>query len=259
MDLLAQTISQKVDHSCIQTLKSDVDSIRNHAQFVKDTQESIKHLQTQVHQNSSSIQNQQTILSNLVASQDVIRQKVPTFALQTDLNDFQQTLTEFVSCTQTTMTKQHQNQNDLQMLQEKMQAHKTQAKHSRDILQKLQLAHEKLATYTANRFGKVYSKEVMDTKINKCITLDKFHRTFDEYTNQCEERSVHWDSSLTDLYHKLQDLERRYDETRKRSILAAEFIDWYGRKGDAYEHNMNAVDGHLRHFVTNHNDKNISL
>ena len=255
MDLLAQTTSQKVDHSCITTLKSDVESIRSHAEFVTDTKESLKQLRKQSQDNSKRIENQQKTIETLVSQQTEMMEKIGTLIPKLEYQNLEERVNNFISFIESTMAKQQ----DLQITQSQMDTYIVKIAESDKIIKKLQIAHEKLATYTANRFGKVYSKETTDNKIHKCVTMEKFKHCLGECNSDLEDRSIQLDESVASIHQKLELLERDYSETKKRSVLAAEFIDWYGRKGDAYEHNLSAVDGHLKNMVRHHNDGGTNL
>ena len=57
--------------------------------------------------------------------------------------------------------------------------------------------------------------------------------------------------ALDDLYVTVNNLTDDYVATRRKAQLSAEFVEWYGKRGDAYEHNLVAVDGHLKQMTIN--------
>ena len=254
VDLLSQSLSQKVDCSNIQTIKSDVEYIRKYAQFVPETKQNMEQIQTRLKQQSSKIATQEQVLSVLNTNTKDMKHNMEKLVLKSEFDSFQKETNEYISCTKKSLAKQNQ----VQSLENQLKNCQLQIIKSDEMIQKLQMAHEKLATYTANRFGKIYSKDIIDTKILKLVTLEKFKHCLTELNDKMEERYMQWNEMMGNIVEQINTIESHHEETKKRSLLAAEFIDWYGRKGDAYEHNMCAVDGYLKKFVTNNNDCGIS-
>eukprot|EP00904_Undaria_pinnatifida_P010983 jgi/Undpi1/7014/HiC_scaffold_21.g09488.m1 len=57
-------------------------------------------------------------------------------------------------------------------------------------------------------------------------------------------------SSLSSLESMVSSLSREHDKTRKTSDLSARFVDWFSSRGQAYEHNLAAVETHIENLAT---------
>lgn len=59
-----------------------------------------------------------------------------------------------------------------------------------------------------------------------------------------------WGKDVGKVRRDLEGLRHEHDTvTRVKAGLATKFVDWYGQKGEAYERNLEAVDGHLRNLA----------
>ena len=47
----------------------------------------------------------------------------------------------------------------------------------------------------------------------------------------------------------MQALSERLSSESGRLDLAVRFVDWFSRRGEAYEHNLRVIDKHLHHLT----------
>ncbi|CAM9485459.1 unnamed protein product, partial [Sphacelaria rigidula] len=57
-------------------------------------------------------------------------------------------------------------------------------------------------------------------------------------------------SDLVSLESQVCCLETEHAKTRRASDLAARFVDWFSSRGEAYEHNLGAVEKHIENLAT---------
>ncbi|CAM9558558.1 unnamed protein product, partial [Pylaiella littoralis] len=57
-------------------------------------------------------------------------------------------------------------------------------------------------------------------------------------------------ASLSELASTVTRLEGEHDKTRKASDLTGRFVDWFSSRGQAYEHNLAAVEKHIENLAT---------
>eukprot|EP00903_Cladosiphon_okamuranus_P015561 g14366.t1 len=57
-------------------------------------------------------------------------------------------------------------------------------------------------------------------------------------------------ASLSSLERTVSQLDREHAKTRKASDLTGRFVDWFSSRGQAYEHNLAAVERHIENLAT---------
>ena len=58
-----------------------------------------------------------------------------------------------------------------------------------------------------------------------------------------------WSKDSNRLRREFDDLRSDFVQVKDKARLAADFVDWYARKGEAFEGNLNAVDRHIKELV----------
>jgi len=54
-----------------------------------------------------------------------------------------------------------------------------------------------------------------------------------------------WSKDVENLKRMVRGVKEEGERTRRKANLAGNFVEWYGRKGEVLEGNLNAVDRHL--------------
>ncbi|GMI61365.1 hypothetical protein ScalyP_jg9301 [Parmales sp. scaly parma] len=87
----------------------------------------------------------------------------------------------------------------------------------------------------------------MVKNINTRVTKPEWNRALVNIRNELGAKA--WDTKLNDLGTFVEDLSLDYEKTRVKADLSSRFVKWFGDRGEMYENNLNAVDGHLRNLA----------
>mmetsp|Transcript_51961 Transcript_51961/g.62489 ORF Transcript_51961/g.62489 Transcript_51961/m.62489 type:complete len:414 (-) Transcript_51961:166-1407(-) len=245
-DLLSQDLNNKIDNSLFKTVESDAETIRNHASFVQTTNDAITTLRAQLETLTETARERENTLTGLSEHVTLLQRQLQQKA--TPLANFFELQSQFRDVASTVSTRMAEK-SDLE----------TTAAHVADAANRLAATerdvknHERRLANLATRLEKMYyTRRETDARWNE-TTVQKcqFHAVLRELREDIGKKA--WEHSVRALREDIDGTRRvlaewgeDYEVTKRRALLAAQFVEWYGRKGEDYEHNLNAVDGCLR-------------
>eukprot|EP00814_Leptocylindrus_danicus_P013590 CAMPEP_0116039724 /NCGR_PEP_ID=MMETSP0321-20121206/23808_1 /TAXON_ID=163516 /ORGANISM="Leptocylindrus danicus var. danicus, Strain B650" /LENGTH=377 /DNA_ID=CAMNT_0003519151 /DNA_START=66 /DNA_END=1199 /DNA_ORIENTATION=+ len=198
------------------------DTLRSHAKFVKSANVAITQLQ-------SSLEKITGKLAGLVESNQSTHDKILNTMKEIDKRQDLVVLKERIrslSLVAEDMTAKEEFltvANRLKEVNDEMQQMALQARNQAKTIKSFQV--KAFTKDEANRLnGAILSLRGGLSKTAKQKTLDELTATVNNLTDD-------------------------YVATRRKAQLSAEFVEWYGKRGDAYEHNLIAVDGHLKQMA----------
>jgi len=83
------------------------------------------------------------------------------------------------------------------------------------------------------------------------------HQLLDTLRTEVDNKACQ--KSVEDLSCTIDNLTEDYLLTRNKVKISSEFVDWFTQRGEAYEHNMSAVDNHLKQLGAESKDHNYLL
>lgn len=81
----------------------------------------------------------------------------------------------------------------------------------------------------------------------KFVMQQHLHQLLDKLRAEVDNKACQ--KSVEDLSCTIDNLTEDYLLTRNKVKISSEFVDWFTQRGEAYEHNMNAVDNHLKELA----------
>jgi hypothetical protein len=109
---------------------------------------------------------------------------------------------------------------------------------------------------TCNKLGEAV-KQLDEAHVTKQVFNQRLTQGFltkNETTNFLNQLKRDVDSKapanhVMNLDTQLRHLSNQHEQTKKKAQLSSNFIKWYGERGEVYENNLNAVDGHLKNLA----------
>ena len=232
MDTLAEALNTKANHSTIKVLEADASLIRHHAAFVSKTNDALEKTEGDFEQFQGSMAKQGEMMESLKSNVSSIQEDVARRAVADDLSSLLQKV-DRMSTEVNETTKKTDFDSLKALFDEKTQS---LAKAEGDI-QSLLSSHSTMSSQVSNQMAE--HRAAVGRLVSGCVSREAL-------SNSLSTLQAEWQQKTWTLERSLSELSVDYATTKKKSDLAAEFVSWYGSRGDTYEHNLQAVDEHLK-------------
>ena len=226
IEAVASEAAEKVDKASIKCIQADAAVIRSRSDFVDSTKESLNNVMRDLSLYSTGLTSSSCKLVELekhTASEiKALGQRIQDLCFNVDSKVAKKDFDSFVSAwgeDRETFAKIESSIHCMRSRQEEM----------------------------ADRLA--YCKQSVDSLINGSVSTEVLNNVVSTFRDELSKRA--WCKTVDELCHSLSELVKDYEVVKKKSELAAQFVSWYGNRGDSYEHNLQAVDAHLKHLTTN--------
>ena len=227
VDVIAGDMCTKVDKCMLASLSADASYIKNHANFVRSTQEATTKIE-------NDVQELVTTSNENECKMKSINQQL--HALNQDINE-RLTIVKFeeVELAVNSLMEQMQKKADASTLLEIHENKKLESvsylKTIEDDIKTLYSAHQTLARHLTKRLDNMYDKVKTESVLSEYAKADEIEDKFQCVVREIVEAKACRQTLLT-LQKDLQSLESDLCITKRKADLAARFVGLCGKKGE---------------------------
>mmetsp|Transcript_21505 Transcript_21505/g.28285 ORF Transcript_21505/g.28285 Transcript_21505/m.28285 type:complete len:439 (-) Transcript_21505:277-1593(-) len=238
VDALSNDLRNKVDNSLFKTISSEANLIRKRSNSIQKAEETFEVLQSTTENHAKVLLDHEKKtkgLSDIVAVLQTQMDKRPTLDGLKKIALEVQKLADGVNkkadkeCVEILITRVGDSSGQMNKLK----------KSNKSLL----AGYEQLSIDTTQKMKGVYSKNQVNELVGKFVGKEEISKMFQRWKAEFNARS--WNEILEEMQDAIGSLSKEQAIIKKKAELAAQFVGWYGRKGEAYEHNMKAVDVQL--------------
>ncbi len=243
LKFLEVSLSRKVDVDNIAKLELAAKSIFERAADVRKQSERLSFLEQSLQEHGSRIGVAETLGSRATATLQLLHERLSHSAHADDVK----TLEAQVKALGKSVANDVPSKGDHDSLKMLVANHgrtiKTLSSVSSSLVENASRLEKTVTDHSSNKaskseLSKILSNYALAAAVNSAvdrISLELSHKTPLDFSRNLSQR--------------LDALTASHTVTSKTASIGARFVDWYGKRGDVYEHNLSAVDSHLRHLA----------
>ena len=226
-------------------LKMDATTIRAAAKSAAETNETLTAVANHTSDLLSRVASVEEItvsnvskVSMLSESASYVQQALPELA----------TLSTRVNSLRTVVEKETGRRKDLERVEKVVETHGRRLGSLSDAFETVNGVVERTTKKLANVERNGVAKVEFEKRLSSVVDKKAFHEAM--VRAQVEIDAKCWTKEFRGLRSDFARLKEEHDGvTRVKANLGTKFVDWYGQKGEVYERNLEAMDGHLKNLA----------
>ena len=250
VEVMNQDLSNKLDKTFYTSVvESDISTIREHADFVNHVKDVIPKLEAMIAKEvQEKIQAHDTSISSLSNNVEVIQENLKEnylnpYAVEEEIRILTENVEELQERIDEEIIKQSEINDDRRKIHSLLHETVNPLKEGYHSLQEEinQITTLSSKPFSASLLQKIYeigySKKETQNLLSKCVQKIQFHEVLKELRQEIDSKSS--ELSADELSHQLDntmevltEFQDDYEVTKRRALLAIQFVDWYSRKED---------------------------
>lgn len=237
IDVIASELKTKADDAEIKLLQCDAALIKNHSAFIKTTNEALQKAEGDLVDHNGAISKHTKDVEALTNKLSALQDDIARRAVAEDLASLLQRVEDMSSSILETT-----NKSDFAALKVLCdEKHKCIAKVETD-LESLLAAQTATSAQISNKIAE--HRQAVGRLVSGCVSREALSSALSSMQAELQRKAGA--QTVENVGRKMAELSADYATTKKKCELASDFVTWYTNRGDSYEHNLQAVDNHLK-------------
>jgi len=241
LDVISSDLQNKVDKSAFKSLQADAHLIRDRAKFFKSIEEEMKFTKSSLAQIENDLNNHS---SNITALSATAKSHTEEIKRKVDTNEFYKVREQVVEVQTVVQNLAAESKDTLGNLKSV----------STNICELFTDLHE-LRIWTESKWQQsretqltMYTKEEVDDVLESAfVRKAEFDIAFQKVNDNLNQKAL--DCTVSDQRRLIENLYIDLANIKRAVSVATKFVDWYGRRGEAFEQKEKAMDKELRGFL----------
>jgi len=220
-DVLSLDVQNKVDKSHFSTISSEAELVRSYSVFVQGAEKSISDIHMNIDKLQHAMTDQNDSTRNLTKRTTELESAVTKLPTEENLQSIKDNLSSMIQLVESKACEK------IQQLEQRQQLSDGNISTLENDSQTLFAAHETLAKHVSKRLDDTYKKKNMDLLLEKYLQVDSFLDAIKQVVQDVESKAS--EASVQALESLVKKIGEEHELTRKKTDLAAQFIEWYTR------------------------------